>query len=159
ATTAGRATPRRSPMARDGVASIESTASQAEGLLAQGRLSEAERHYRELVGQTHVIDYEYDDWLRRLGEIYTQLQRPLEAGFVYLYLRYFDLARSAFSSANAEIERARVLEIEKRWAEAADIYAAVGMPVHLAVAHEKAGNAKAAARAWDALIKDASLRD
>ena len=54
-------------MARESFASIESTASRAEGLVAQGHFAEAERHYRELVAQTHVIDYEYDDWLRRLA--------------------------------------------------------------------------------------------
>jgi hypothetical protein len=56
-------------MARRPLKSIESTADQAESLAQQGRWGEAERHYRELVGQTHVINYEYDDWLRRLGEI------------------------------------------------------------------------------------------
>ena len=62
-------------MARRTFNSIESTADQAEAFVQQGRLPEAERHYRELIGQTHVINYEYDDWLRRLGEIYRQLVR------------------------------------------------------------------------------------
>ena len=63
-------------MARRTFNSIESTADQAEALVQQGRWVEAERHYRELIGQTHVINYEYDDWLRRLGEIYQHLKRP-----------------------------------------------------------------------------------
>ena len=79
-------------MAREGFASIETTAAQAEGLASQGRFVEAERQYRELVSQTHVIDYEYDDWLRRLAEVYRYLKRRHEAGYIYLYLHYFDLA-------------------------------------------------------------------
>ena len=85
-------------MARDSFASIESTAAQAETLATQGRYAEAKRCYRDLVGQTHVIDYEYDDWLRRLAEIYNLLNRRREAGYVYLYLHYFDMARDCFAS-------------------------------------------------------------
>ncbi len=99
-------------MARDTYASIESTADQAESLVAQGRYAEAERHYRELVGQTHVIDYEYDDWLRRLADIYRQLQRRRDAGFIYLYLHYFDLARESFPGEAGLAPRARILEVE-----------------------------------------------
>ncbi|HEU5054927.1 MAG TPA: hypothetical protein VFU21_00320, partial [Kofleriaceae bacterium] len=117
-------------MARDGFASIESTASQAEALVAQGRFGEAERYYRELIGQTHVIDYEYDDWLRRLAEIYRQLRRKRDAGFIYLYLHYFDQARDSFPGAEGAAERARVLEVEKRWSEAAELYAQEHLPVH-----------------------------
>src|SRR5678810_879351 len=83
-------------MARRTFQSIEGTADQAEILAGQGRWAEAEKYYRELVAQTHVIDYEYDDWLRRLAELYRQLGRRREAGFVYLYLHYFDMARGHF---------------------------------------------------------------
>src|SRR6185436_13387313 len=81
-------------MARRTFNSIESTADQADAMVQQGRWIEAERNYRELIGQTHVINYEYDDWLRRLGDIYKHLNRPRESAFVYLYLHYFDMARS-----------------------------------------------------------------
>src|SRR5512134_1693109 len=86
----------RESMARNTYASIESTADAAEALVAQGRHAEAERYFRELVAQTHVIDYEYDDWLRRLAEVYRQLRRRREAGYIYLYLHYFDMARDSF---------------------------------------------------------------
>ena len=66
-------------MARRIFNSIESTADQAEAMVQQGRWIDAERHYRELIGQTHVINYEYDDWLRRLGEI-RSLGRPICVG-------------------------------------------------------------------------------
>lgn len=47
----------------------------------------AERQYRDLIGHTHVINYEYDDQLRELAKIYNHMHRPREAAFVYLYPR------------------------------------------------------------------------
>src|ERR1043165_4031663 len=122
--------------------SIESTADQAEAMVQQGRWVDAERHYRELIGQTHVINYEYDDWLRRLGEIYRHLGRAREAAFVYLYLHYFDMARAQLASdgrgepSTAPIQdagalRARLAEIEKKWSDAAQLYQQAGLLVEL----------------------------
>src|SRR5690606_41981178 len=102
-------------MARRTFNSIEHTADQAEAFVQQGRWAEAERHYRELIGQTHVINSEYDDWLRRLGEIYRHLGRGREAAFVYLYLHVFELARAQLAADEHVALRARLAEIEKRW--------------------------------------------
>ena len=146
-------------MASGGFASIESTSAMAEGLVAQGRFGEAERAYRELIGQTHVIDYEYDDWLRRLAEIYRHLRRRREAGYIYLYLHYFDLARESFPGEAGAAERARVLEVEKRWPEAAELYAGQQLPVHAAVASERAKQYTKAAATWEALTHHPALRD
>jgi len=149
-------------MARRTFASIESTADQAETLIAQGRFGEAEKTLRDLVSQTHVIDYEYDDWLRQLGGIYRQLGRRREAGFVYLYLHYFDLARTAFDAeegAGGAALRARLFEVEKRWSDAAGLYAEARLPVHAAVAWEKAKDPARAAAAWEGLLGHPGLRD
>jgi tetratricopeptide (TPR) repeat protein len=153
--------------------SIESTADQAEAMVQQGRWVDAERHYRELIGQTHVINYEYDDWLRRLGEIYRHLGRAREAAFVYLYLHYFDMARAqlvgeprgepaaASASGSAVTEtgalRARLAEIEKKWSEAAQLYLQAGLPVHAAVAFERAKQYPEAVAAWKALVHHPGL--
>jgi hypothetical protein len=139
-------------MARRTFNSIESTADQAEAMVQQGRWGEAERHYRELIGQTHVINYEYDDWLRRLGEIYQHLKRPREAAFVYLYLHYFDMARGQLAADDHLSLRARLAEIEKKWSEAAQLYQRAKLPVHAAVAFEKAKQLTDATTAWKALI-------
>ncbi len=144
-------------MAREGFVSIESIVDQAERFMARGRIEDAERCYRELVSQTHVVDYEYDDWLRSLAEIYKQLSRPREAGLIYLYLHYFDLAREAFAADGMEIERARIFEVEKRWAEAADSYQRAHCPAHTAVAWERAEDYEQAARSWNQLVKSSSL--
>jgi len=132
--------------------SIESTADQAEAFVQQGRWVEAERHYRELIGQTHVINYEYDDWLRRLGEIYRHLGRQREAAFVYLYLHYFDMARGQLAGDEHVALRARLAEIEKKWIEAAQLYHQAKLPVHAAVAYERAKQYPEAAAAWKSLL-------
>lgn len=139
-------------MARRTFNSIESTADQAEAFVQQGRWVEAERHYRELIGQTHVINYEYDDWLRRLGEIYRHLGRSREAAFVYLYLHYFDMARGQLAADEHVALRARLAEIEKKWSEAAELYQQAKLPVHAAVAFEKAKQIPEAAAAWKSLL-------
>ena len=121
-------------MARRAFQSIEAAAVAAEQAVAGGRIKDAERAYRELLGQTHVVDYEYDDWLRALAELYRQLGRARDAGHIYLYLHYFDLAKASFGDEPAL--RGRLAEVEKRWAEAAAAYEQARLPVHGAVAWE-----------------------
>jgi tetratricopeptide (TPR) repeat protein len=137
--------------------SIESTADQAEAMVQQGRWADAERHYRDLIGQTHVINYEYDDWLRRLGEIYRHLGRSREAAFVYLYLHYFDMARAQLGGDEHVALRARLAEIEKKWSEAAVMYQQARLPVHAAVAFERAKQFPEAIAAWKALLHHPGL--
>jgi tetratricopeptide (TPR) repeat protein len=137
--------------------SIESTADQAEALVQQGKWADAERHYRELIGQTHVINYEYDDWLRRLGEIYRHLGRVREASFVYLYLHYFDMARGQLVGDEHTALRARLAEIEKKWTEAATLYQQAKLPVHAAVAFERAKQYTEATAAWKNLVHASGL--
>src|SRR6185369_13024447 len=62
----------------------------AQSLFSSRRYPESERIYRQLLQQTHVIDFEYDDWLKGIAECYRAMGRLREAGFVYLYLHHFD---------------------------------------------------------------------
>jgi HEAT repeats len=137
--------------------SIETTSEHAELLAGQGRWTEAERQYRELIGQTHVINYEYDDWLRRLGEIYRQLRRNREAAFVHLYLHEFAMVRSLIGTPELTSLRARLAEIEKRWTEAANLYREANQPVHAAVALERSKVPSDAAAAWQSLREHPDL--
>ncbi len=144
-------------MSQRGFHSIEIAASAAQQAVAGGRYAEAERAYRELIGQTHVVDYEYDDWLRGLADAYRHLRRPREAGFVQLYLHGFDAARAAF--AGSPELRARLCEVEKRWADAAALWIEAGRPVHAAVAWDKAKVFDKARAAWEAVANQPGLRD
>ncbi|WP_428261396.1 HEAT repeat domain-containing protein [Haliangium sp.] len=146
-------------MSRDTYASIESTADMAEGLVAQGKFQEAERYYRELVAQTHIIEYEYNEWLRRLADVYRQLGRHAEAGYILLYLHWFDDARTCFRGERYLAERARILDVEERWRDAAELYGKAGRPVHAAVAYERAGRHAEASAAWEALMKHPGMRE
>ena len=145
-------------MARGNFNAIESTADQAHAFVEQGRWPEAERHYRELIGHTHVINYEYDDWLRQLGEIYRHLGRPREAAFVLLYLHYFDQARQQIPGDEYVGLRARLSEMEKKWSEAAVLYQQAKLPVHAAVAFEKAKQYPDAVTQWKALVHHPGLQ-
>ncbi len=138
--------------------SPEMIADQAEGMLAAGRFRDAERNFRELIGETHVVDAEYDHWLGKLAAIYHHLRRPREAGYIHLYLHSFDFARESFSSDELLAERARSLDVEKRYGEAAMLYAKARMPIHAAVAHERAEDFASAASGWEALARDPRLR-
>ncbi len=131
--------------------SIETTADQAQALVQQGRWVDAERHYRELIAQTHVINYEYDDWLRRLADIYHQLGRGREAAFIYIYLHYFEMARGQLPDGEQIVLRARLAELDKKWSDAAQLYQQAQLPVHAAVAYERAKLDPEAAAAWKAL--------
>ena len=50
----------------------------AQSLLGAGRAAEAERLYRQLLQHTHVIDFEYDEWLKGIAECYRVLNRTRE---------------------------------------------------------------------------------
>ncbi|MEZ4362281.1 MAG: HEAT repeat domain-containing protein [Kofleriaceae bacterium] len=137
--------------------SIETTADQAELLVSQGRWPEAELQYRRLIGQTHVTDFEYDQWLRGLSEIYRHLRRHREAAFVHLYLHELSAADSFMDSPDLVSLRARRCEIGKQWREAAALYRKAHMPVHAAVALERSKDPKEAAAAWHALREHPGL--
>jgi hypothetical protein len=138
----------------------------AQSLFSSHRHAEAERIYRQLLTQTHVIDFEYDDWLKGIAECYRAMSRLREAGYVYLYLHHFDRAAEVFTAQ--PIEAARVKELEARRAqgegarrlftEAAKGYADGGRHVLSAVASAQAEAARDERRAWERVLRDPRLR-
>jgi hypothetical protein len=136
--------------------STEAVLAEAERLGAEGRYGEAEPFYRRLVAQTHVIDYEYEEWLRRLATLYQNLSRSREAFYIYLYLHYFDLARKALPKDEALL-RARCAVLEPDWKEAASLFARAGRRIQAAVAYENAKELGAAAELWAAVLKEARV--
>ncbi len=140
----------------------------AEALGKAGRHQEAERAWRQLLANTHVVDFEYDDWLRGAAATYLKLQRPREAGYVYLYLHQFAQAQSAFSQAKAPVELARTREVEGRRTSgeparehlraAAAGYIESGRSVLAAIAYALANEPAKERRVWERVLGDERLR-
>src|SRR5262245_61399816 len=135
----------------------EELARQARALVHHGRAGEAERVWQQLLAKHHVIDIEYDDWLRGAADCYRALRRHREVGLIYLFLHYFDQAREYFAPETSRFEIALTLELEKKYQRAAQLYAEAGRPVMAAICLERAG-ADAAARAmWERVEADPRL--
>ncbi len=140
----------------------------AQGLLAANRAAEAERLFRQLLQNTHVIDFEYDEWLKGIAEAYRALGRTREAGYVYLYLHAFDRAAEMFPAATAPVDAARVRELEARraggepaarlYGEAARGYAEAGRHVLSAIAFAQGNQPRDERRAWERVLRDPRLR-
>src|SRR4051812_7915251 len=140
----------------------------AKALFAAQRADEAERIYRQLLTQTHVIDFEYDDWLKGIAECYRVLGRKREAGYVYLYLHQFEKAESVFTPATDPVEAARTRELEARRAQgdgarllylqAGEGYLQAEKHVLSAVAFAQTDAAREERRAWERVLRDPRLR-
>ena len=136
----------------------EELARQARGLTHHGRAREAERVWRQLLGKHHVIDIEYDDWLRGAADCYRALRRHREVGLIYVFLHYFDQAREYFPPETSRFELALSYELEKKYARAAQVYAEqAARPVMAAICLERAGDDKAARSMWERVESDARL--
>jgi hypothetical protein len=140
----------------------------AQGLFEAGRAAESERLYRQLLQHTHVIDFEYDEWLRGIAECYRALGRAREAGYVYLYLHAFDRAAEMFPQATSPVDAARVKELEARrvggeqgnklYAESARQYADANRHVLAAIAYASASSPREERKAWERVLRDPRLR-
>jgi hypothetical protein len=140
----------------------------AQALYGSKRYAESERIYRQLLTQTHVIDFEYDDWLKGIAECYRAMNRAREAGYVYLYLHQFERANQVFASREQPVEAARVKELEARRApgdaqkklflEAAGGYSEGGRHVMAAVCYAQAESSKEERRAWERVLREPRLR-
>ncbi len=141
----------------------------AEAMGKAGRHEDAERLWRQLLTNTHVVDFEYDEWLRGIAATYLKLSRPLEAGYVFLYLHQFAQALAAFNRAQAPVEMARTREVEGRrttgevsrehFRAAGDAYLESGRAVQSAVAFSLGSEPLKERRAWERVLGDARLRD
>ncbi len=142
-------------------------AGRAQALLGMGRPAEAERIYRQLLGNTHVIDFEYDAWLRGIADCYLALGQKPEAAYVFVYLQALDRARALFSPQATPLGWARLLELEARntggdaqrklFAEAGRVYGEAGRPVLGAIALAQAGDARGERRLWERVLTTPGL--
>src|SRR5712692_7248283 len=139
----------------------------AQQLMGAERPHEAERLFRQLLLHTHVIDFEYDDWLKGIAECYRTMGRLREAGYVYLYLHFFERAAEVFTPSLFPVEAARVRDLEARRAsnegarrlyrEAAHGYAEAGLNVLSAIASAQAKDPPAERKAWEHVLTDPRL--
>jgi hypothetical protein len=137
--------------------SVDGAASAAEVALARGRNADAIVHLRQLTSQTHVADYEYDDWLRKLAGAYLALGRLRETGWIQVYLHDFPGALQAFAGEALAADRGAALMLQKRHLEAAEAFTQARRPVQAAIAHEEANDAAAAKAGWAELLARGGL--
>jgi hypothetical protein len=140
----------------------------AQALQAARRPAEAVEVYQQLLSNTHVIDYEYDEWLKGVAECYRVLGRRREAGFVYVYLHAFERAAEAFPAREEPVDAARVKELEARRAQgevqaalfhkAGQAYSEAGRHVQAAIAFAQGSDLRAERRAWERVLRDPRLR-
>ena len=73
---------------------VDTLAAQAQQAASAGRHADAEKAYRKLASNTHVVDFEYDEWIRGLASTYRAMRCPREAGHCFVYLHQLDAARA-----------------------------------------------------------------
>ncbi len=127
----------------------QARAQQALSLVTSGRYDKAVPLLRELLRLTYVVDFEYDDWLRGLADACRALKNPVPAGYIYLYLHYFDMAFECFQQADSPLDLALCEEVRGDYKRAAELYRANGRPVRASINLERLGDWEQAARSWD----------
>lgn len=131
---------------------------QAQAHSRQGRYREALQQLRSLLNHTHIIDMDYQDWLTWTAETYEKMNDPLAAAYVYLALGYTQdnsataPMRRCLDRVDAPLVKARALEHQKRYSEAARIYLQQNKYAHAAVNHEQAKEYGPARAAWETLL-------
>lgn len=127
-------------------------ASDALKLFYARRYREAIPALRRLLHETYVTDFEYDDWLRALADCQKSIGEPLPAGYIYLYLHYFDMALTCFEEANSPLDLALCHESRGSYKEAARLYLAEHKLVRGAVNLENLGQHDKAQPVWERLL-------
>ncbi len=138
---------------------MEAMLSEGQGFLARGDYAAAEGCFLELVSQSNALDYEYDEWLRSLYSIYRFLDKKREQGLIGLYFHDLDQSEQLFRQEECLQELSCVLQLQKRWQEAAANYEICGMPVHATYCLEQRKDYVAASNGWNSLLQNSVIRD
>ena len=144
----------------------------AEANMRAGRHADALVHLRHLVEVVDRIDFEYEEWLRAMAESLRALAHWREAAACTAYLGAtkmpspdaFSAAVTAVDSGDAGALRGMRLQgiylsRAGHHAIAAQWFAAARMPVHQAIALERAGDDAAASELWQSIMLLDELRD
>ncbi len=133
-------------------------AARAQSLLNRRAYAESISIFRHLLTLDHVVDYEYDDWLRGAAEALTGAGQGRLAAMVYTYLHYFDLAIQRLPiNDETTFDLARIHELRKDHRRSAELWAGRRAWVHAAIAFEKAEELPLARGAWETLLGSGAL--
>jgi HEAT repeats len=131
----------------------------AQDYIQQRKFDNALAELRSLLNHTHIIDYEYQEWMNQTAEVYEKhLNDPLAAAYVLLAAGHSQMhtaaapIRRCLDRVDAPIVRAKSLEAQKQYSEAARIYLQQGRFAHAAVNHEQAKEFGPARAAWETLL-------
>ncbi len=125
----------------------ERTARVAFTYLNAQRYPEAVAAFRQLLGETHLPDAEYNTWLEGLFSALRGVGHDRAAAYICLYLGQFERALSALGEQDL-LDRARVSEHRGHPAVAAELYQRCGRPLLAAIAYERARKDPAARDCW-----------
>jgi hypothetical protein len=129
----------------------------ARTLLGQGKFAEAIQIYRELCGETHLVETSYDTWLHGLAQALVGQQRNRTAAYVYLYLGQHETALQLLAD-QSPLERAFFLEQAGRQEQAAQLYESAEHHALAAVAYEKVKRDQHARVCWERCSHDPRLQ-
>jgi len=127
----------------------QAKAQQALSMVGSRRYDTAIPLFRNLLRYTYVVDFEYDDWLRGLADSYKNTNNPIPAGYIYLYLHYFDMAFDSFQRANSTLDLALCEEVRGDYGRAAALFRSEKRFVRAAINLERTGDWKGAMEAWE----------
>jgi hypothetical protein len=144
----------------------------AEAALRAGKPGEALVHLRELIEVVDRIDFEYEEWLRAAAECMRALGQWREAAAAMAYLGRTEPPTEATLRAQLEAldqddasqrrgarRMAIYLARARHHRAAADVYAAAQLPIHRAIALERAGDDAGAVELWQTIIAGDTLTD
>ena len=129
---------------------------QAQTALQQGRPQHALPPLWQLIDRSHLVEEEFEGFLRMMMEAYRQLGRGRAAATIALHLGD---PQSAYNFSESPTDRARVHVKVGRAQEAAKAYNDAGWLGHAAIQLESAKDDRGARVLWERLADDVRLRD
>lgn len=137
----------------------------AETALRAGRDREALEYLRQLVEVVDRIEFEYNEWLAAYADCLRRMGSNRQATLCDAYLgrelvtgdREEDARETSPEQARWERTMGILLDRGGEYGRAAEAFTRAGMPVHRAIAHERADDIKAASQSWERLLNDERL--
>ncbi len=138
----------------------------AQAAIAAGRYEDAYTHLRALAGVVDRIDFEYDEWIRALLDVCRRLGRRRQVAACAAYLGTTE--GGSPEALQDEVEAARAGDADavtglRQYAiylaaaghhrAAAVWFGEVDLPMHRAIALERAGDDAAAVDAWTGILR------